>query len=401
MWWRALKEEEEISEEMFQCYHSSSRTKNMNSHKPTTPLSQLLPPLILGGAGFSHQCFRNPTSQQALEVIRRSFELGIRTIDTSAYYHPSEILLGEALSHPDITNRYSRDQYILMTKAGRISANEFDYSPASIQKSVLRSLRRLKTHYLDVVFCHDVEFVPEEEAIQAVGVLIDMVNKGYIRYIGVSGYRIDILKHLAQRVLAQYGRPLDIVQNWAQLTLQNDNLAHHLPDFKAAGVSCICSSSPLAIGLLRDNVVPVGDLGDFHPAPPGLRQAAQSASRYVNGQGVSLAPLALRYALRRAQRESSPDLRVTTIMGVSSVAELEENLDTAREVLHVSQPGDPRWYWANEKALAIKSDMNSLTGDDQLCSEVLKIIGPWHNYSFPSPGDGWDVANKRPIGTKL
>lgn len=373
----------------------------MSVSKSLTPLSRILPPLVLGGAGFSHQLFHNPNASQALEVLKRAFELGLRAIDTSAYYHPSEILLGEALSHPEITNCYSRDQYFLMTKAGRISANHFDYSPAWIRHSVLRSLERLQTSYLDVVFCHDVEFIPDKEVLRAVGILIDMVNEGHIRYIGISGYRIDILARLARRVQDQYGRPLDIIQNWAQLTLQNERLASEgLAAFRGAGVSCVCSSSPLAMGLLRENGVPVGDLGDFHPAPPGLRQVAQAASEYVNARGESLAALALRYAIRRAQMESSDDFRVTTIMGITSVAELEENLASAQKVLRKSEH-DPEWLWATQLTTSAISESGQMNEDDEMSAKVKEILGPWHNYSFPSPGDGWDVANKRPVEGKL
>jgi aryl-alcohol dehydrogenase-like predicted oxidoreductase len=357
---------------------------------------------VLGGAGFSHQLIHNPNSTQALDVLKRAFQLGLRAIDTSAYYHPSEILLGEALSHPEITNDYSRDQYFLMTKAGRISADKFDYSPAWIRQSVLRSLERLQTNYLDVVFCHDVEFVPEEEVIQAVGVLIDMVREGHIQYIGISGYRIDILARLARRVREEYGRALDIIQNWAQLTLQNDLLAREgLTAFREAGVSCVCSSSPLAIGLLRENGVPVGDLGDFHPAPPGLRQAAQAASEYVNARGESLAALALRYAIVRAQLESSNEFRVTTIMGIASVAELEENLASAQKVLRKSEKCPSEWLWAAQSTITRNIEPGKVSEDDEMFAQVKEILGPWRNYSFPSPGKGWDVANKRPVEGKL
>ncbi|KAJ5246857.1 hypothetical protein N7468_001840 [Penicillium chermesinum] len=350
----------------------------MGISQVTAPLSRLLPPLVLGGAGFSHQIIKNPNASQARKVLERAFQLGLRAIDTSAYYHPSEILLGEALSHPEISSHYSRDQYLLMTKAGRISVNHFDYSPAWIRKSVLRSLERLRTEYLDVVFCHDVEFVPESEVVEAVGVLIDLVHEGHVRYIGISGYRIDILSRLAHHVREKYDRPLDIIQNWAQLTLQNDVLARDgLAFFRSAGISCVCSSSPLAIGLLRDEGVPVGDLA----------------------RGESLAALALRYAIRRAQLESSDSFRVTTIMGITSVAELEENLAVARQVLPDSN--EPNLLWATGPAGREKLDSEQSKQDEKLAREIQDILGPWKNYSFPSPGDGWDVTRKQPAGTKL
>lgn len=48
-----------------------------------------------------------------------------------------------------------------MTKCGRYGATpaDFDYSPATVRKSVERSLARLNTPYLDTVYLHDIEFV--------------------------------------------------------------------------------------------------------------------------------------------------------------------------------------------------------------------------------------------------
>ncbi|KAJ5098899.1 hypothetical protein N7532_005900 [Penicillium argentinense] len=361
-------------------------------------LPLILPPIILGGAGFSHQVYRNPNAAQALQVLKRALELGLRAIDTSAYYHPSEILLGEALSHPDITNLYTRDQYVLMTKVGRIAADKFDYSPTWVRSSVFRSLQRLRTDYLDVVFCHDVEFVPEDEVIEAVGVLFQMAGEGHIRHVGISGYRTDILMRLAHRVREEFSRPLDIAQNWAQLTLQNDGLAEDLDEFKKAGVSCICSSSPLAIGLLRTNGVPVGDLGDFHPAPQGLRIASKLAADYVAAKGDDLAALALRYSIRRAQSLSSPDFRVTTIMGITTIAELEDNLATARQVLPVTES---QWRWVAEAGPSTDAVSSQVKKDEELSAGVKDILGPWYGYCFPSPGDGWDVATKMPVPSRI
>lgn len=372
----------------------------MSLSQASTPLSQLLPPLILGGAGFSHQVFRNPNSAQALQVLKCAFQLGLRAIDTSAYYHPSELLLGEALSHPDITKYYSREQYLLMTKVGRVTATHFDYSPTWVQQSVMRSLQRLRTTYLDVVFCHDVEFVPEEEVMEAIAVLLDMVRSGHIKYVGISGYRIDILARIAHRVQEQYSRPLDIVQNWAQMTLQNDRLAlEGLASFREAGVSCVCNASPLAIGLLRENGVPVGDLGDFHPAPQGLRRAAKRAADYVEARGESFAALALRHSLRRAQSLSTADFRVTTIMGITTTTEMEDNLAAAREVLRFSN--GTCWLWTADLDPSAHVDSCKVKEDDALCTAVQEILGPWHNYCFPSPGDGWDVALKKPVAAGL
>lgn len=109
------------------------------------------------------------------DVIRHALDLGIRTFDTSPYYDPSEIFLGEAFSHSDIANKYTREAYILMTKVGRIAASYFDYSLDWVRYSAQRSLERFKTSYLDVVFCRDIEYVTDEDAATAVGVLWEFV----------------------------------------------------------------------------------------------------------------------------------------------------------------------------------------------------------------------------------
>lgn len=108
-----------------------------------------------------------------------------------------------------------------MTKCGRISADRFDYSSSWIYKSVERFLRRFNTTYLDVVFCHDVDFVSTETAVNAVGTLFRLAETGIIRRVGISGYDLAVLIRVAEQVLATYRRPVDVVQNWAQLCLQN------------------------------------------------------------------------------------------------------------------------------------------------------------------------------------
>ncbi|KAL2866189.1 Aldo/keto reductase family-domain-containing protein [Aspergillus lucknowensis] len=358
----------------------------MAATQPSTPLSRVLPPLILGGAGFSYQLTSDPNPSRTRDVLKRAFELGLRAIDTSAYYEPSEELIGEALSHPEITTCYTRDDYFLMTKVGRVSATKSDYSPEWIRYSVSRSLQRLRTSHLDVVFCHDIEFVPEEDALQAIGVLLEMAAAGKIRYIGISGYPIGVLARVACRAREIYGRPLDVIQNWAQMTLQNDRLEQEgLQAFKDAGVSCVCSSSPLGTGLLRDQGVPVGRLGDWHPAPEGLRKAAQSAATYVASHGESLASLALRYALRRAQYSSTPDFRVGTIVGATTVTEVEQNVSAALRVLR--QEGR-KWEWNLNGDLETRAaGEKAMDSDTRLFAGVQQLLGEWRNYSFSEERD--------------
>jgi aryl-alcohol dehydrogenase-like predicted oxidoreductase len=99
-----------------------------------------------------------------------------------------------------------------MSKVGQIATAKFNYSPLWIRSSLNHSLERLKTSYLDVVFCHDVEYVLEEEVLEVVGVLFEFVEKKVIQYVGISGYPIEKLVRLAHTIRTKYNQPLDAVQ---------------------------------------------------------------------------------------------------------------------------------------------------------------------------------------------
>lgn len=337
-----------------------------------------LPPIVLGGAGFSYQIHPDPTSIPIPQIIRRAFDVGLKAVDTSPYYEPSERLLGEALASPEVTSKYSRSDYVLMTKAGRISADRFDYSAGWIKKSVQRSLDRLGTSYLDVVFCHDVEFVSMEEAIEAVGALFELSEKGQVKFVGISGYSIDRLVRIAHTVKEQYNRPLEVVQNWAQMTLQNTRLERYgIPALRDAGVTTICNSSPLASGLLRAGDVPSGKLGDWHPSPDGLRSAVKMSSDWVESQGSTLAGLALRFSLARANRASKDGVSVYTILGICSLSDIERNIHAAQTIFRAKHESDELNISALEE---IDEDVEQ--EDLALCHKVRDILGDWVEYDF-------------------
>ncbi|KXJ92998.1 NADP-dependent oxidoreductase domain-containing protein [Microdochium bolleyi] len=339
------------------------------------------PALVMGGAGFSYQLHPEPESLPVADTLLRAFELGVRTIDTSPYYEPSEQLMGAALADPKITSKYSRQDYQLMTKVGRIKENEFDYSPDWIRKSVPRSLERFQTDYLDVVFCHDVEYVSEEEAITAVGVLFEFQRAGTIHRVGISGYDMDVLAKVAGLARERYGKPVDVIQTWAQLTLQNTQAeSRGFKAFRAAGVNSVFCSSPLAVGLLRSGGIPVGLTGDWHPAPKPLRAAAAKAGEWVveHGDGEAYSSVALQYAVGKAKQNCSSAFAVSTITGISTISELEQNVNAARKILKpasgtVESPSLQDYTELNEEAWA---------KNERIFSKIRATLGDWVDYDF-------------------
>ncbi|KAL4951931.1 Aldo/keto reductase [Aspergillus filifer] len=343
-----------------------------------------LPPIVLGGSGFSYQVHPDPKSVPVSNILRRAFDSGIKAVDTSPYYEPSELLLGEALASSEVSSKYSRSDYILMTKVGRISVNKFDYSPAWVRQSIENSLERLGTTYIDAVFCHDIEFVTVPEAIEAVGALFELSEKGLVKFVGVSGYDLDRLVHVAHAVKEKYGRPLDVVQNWAQLTLQNTRLERYgVQALKEAGVPVICNSSPLASGLLRANGVPVGKLGDWHPSPDGLRAAVKKASDWVETQNSTLAALALRFSVARATRISHHGVSVHTLLGICSISDIEENVRAVQSILLREAEVGNALEDGKVNVSHLERVNEAVEQSDLLLSrKVRQMLGEWVEYDF-------------------
>ncbi|KAJ5247347.1 hypothetical protein N7468_002330 [Penicillium chermesinum] len=326
------------------------------------PLSATLPPLIMGTATFNSQYNADPYALPTTELVQRALTRGIRAFDTSPYYGPAETLLGHALATPFVQSSFPRSSYHLLTKVGRIASSTFDYSPAWVSHSVRRSLQRLRTDYLDVVYCHDVEFVTPAEVLGAVRELRRLRDEeGLLRYVGISGYPVDVLSELAELVLRETGEPLDIVMSYANFTLQNTRLrSRALSRLVKAGVDVVPNASPLGMGLLRREGVPVGAMGDFHPAPDALRRVIQRAADLATERGEKLEVVAIRFALEswlkagaKAGALGTPLARTAnadpgflsvanlgtgkrlgvSVMGVSNIEELDETLRVWHSIL--------------------------------------------------------------------
>ncbi|BCS29992.1 D-arabinose 1-dehydrogenase (NAD(P)(+)) ARA2 [Aspergillus puulaauensis] len=403
------------------------------------PLSAALPPLVMGTATFNSQYNEDPYALPTTELVHRAFASGVRAFDTSPYYGPAEELLGRALATDFVQSNFPRQSYHLLTKVGRIAGSSFDYSPAWVRKSIARSLRRLHTEYLDVVYCHDVEFVSPQEVLEAVRELRRIRDtQGTVRYVGISGYPVDVLCDLAELVLRETGEPLDVVMSYANFTLQNTRLlTQGLPRLVAAGVDVIPNASPLGMGLLRRKGVPIGSMGDFHPAPDGLRTAIHNASEFADSEGEKIEVIAIRFALESWLRDGakggalgpplarSPDADPgfisvasmgtgerlgVSVMGVSNIDELNETLRVWHSIVDGLENKDDNDEYFETQAAAVPSAPSApaiLTPSDgiitdrvwscerrsrilYLANQVQSILSPtWVDYTWPSPDPGF------------
>ncbi len=127
--------------------------------------------------------FELPSDAAIQALLSTAKELGINLLDTAPAYGTSEERLGKLLIG-------KRTDWILSTKVGEEFVNgdsHFDFSSDAIRKSVERSLRRLKTDYLDIVLVHsngdDIAIIEEFAMFETLSAL---KQAGLIRAFGMS-----------------------------------------------------------------------------------------------------------------------------------------------------------------------------------------------------------------------
>lgn len=306
-----------------------------------------LPPLVVGGAVFNTQYSEDPSQIPISDILREAFSCGYSAIDTSPYYGRSEELIGSALDA--IKDEWPREKYFICTKAGRIQMDEFDYSRSHVRKSVMRSLERLNTTYLDLVYMHDVEFVTEEETIDALRELVQLKKEGVVKYFGITGYPVEYLYDLAYKCNSTYKEeigPLDAILSYSHGCIQNTKLFDIYKDFfDKAGLKKLLNGSILSMSLLRS-----GKTHNFHPASKELKDAVQNAAdKLLKEKNVELAELATKFAIKKwlflkDEKEADGSLlinpKTSTVLGVSSVDELKSAIKGFRDVKQNADDGD-------------------------------------------------------------
>jgi aryl-alcohol dehydrogenase-like predicted oxidoreductase len=278
-------------------------------------------PLGLGCMNLSHAYGIPPSPAEATALLERAIELGVTHFDTAALYGfgANETLLGTALAP-------YRNRIYLASKCGITGVDGrrlIDGRPATLRRTCLESLSRLRTDVIDLYYLHRWDRrVPIEDS---VGALAELVAEGHIRAIGLSEVSAATLRraHAVHRIAA--------VQSEYSLWTRNPEVAV-LDECRRLGVALV-AFSPMARGFLAGSAT---DPAAFAPKDlrrdmprfsephfslnlkllAGFRQLAQEA-------GCPPAQLALAWLLHKAPH-------VVPIPGTTSIAHLEENLGGAQ-----------------------------------------------------------------------
>lgn len=276
-------------------------------------------------------------------IIRSAFDKGITHFDLANNYGPvpgsAEENFGRILKQ-DFTG-HLRDELIISTKAGYTMwpGPYGDWgSRKYLVSSLDQSLRRMQLDYVDIFYSHRPD--PATPIEETMGALHSIVQQGKALYVGLSNYTAEQTS-TAVAVLKSLGTPCLIHQpkysmfeRWVENGL--------LDVLEANGVGCI-PFSPLAQGLLTDrylNGIPAGSRaskpsgflqeGDVTPAKI---EQVKKLNQLAQQRGQSLAQMALAWILK--------DKRITTVLiGASSVAQLDNNLDSLKNTVFTKEELD-------------------------------------------------------------
>jgi len=269
-------------------------------------------PILAFGASSLGQEFRAVTLDEALGSVRAALDGGLNLIDTSPFYGRgmSEVLLGIALQG------VPRRDYLLCTKLGRYSLEHFDFSAKRVAESVDVSLHRLRTDHLDIILCHDIEFVPMQQIVDETLPALERIRQaGKARFIGFSGYPQKIFRFICDQA------KVDCVLNYNQYTLQNTRFADEtIPSLKAKGVG-VMNAGPFSARLLTDAPLPA-----WLKEPEAVKAAARKAADLCRARGSSIAKLALQFSI------ANPDI-ATTVAGSANPANVRAWAQWAAEPL--------------------------------------------------------------------
>ncbi len=287
---------------------------------------------VLGfGASSLGQEFRQVDIGEALRSVRVALDSGMNFIDTSPFYGRgmSEVLLGVALR--DVP----RDSYYLGTKLGRYDSAHFDFSAKRVVESVDVSLHRMGVEYLDIILCHDIEFVEMSQIVdETLPALRSLQESGKVRFVGVSGYPMKMFRYVLDRT------NLDVMLSYNHYTLQNTMLADLVPYLKEKQVG-IMNAAPFSARLLTNAPLP-----PWHKATEQVRTVCRQAASHCQSAGVDIAQLALQFSVQH------PDL-TTCVTGSANPDRIAQ------------------WSrWVEEPI------------DRQLLAEVQEIIKPIHNWFY-------------------
>ncbi|KAH9916507.1 aryl-alcohol dehydrogenase [Fomitopsis serialis] len=296
--------------------------------------------------------------EEVTKHIKYAYDHGIQTFDTANVYSNglSEVMLGKAIRELKLP----REELVILTKvyfplAPKYDMNIFgknteDYGVINqkglnrkhIFDSVRKSLERLQADYIDVLQCHRFDYdTPIEETMQA---LHDVVQAGYVRYIGMSSCHAYQFHAMQNYAIQNKLTPFVSMQNHHSLVYREEE-REMFPTLKMFDVGAI-PWSPLGRGILTrpfSAQTKRGETDTFTGAYKtwaGTSDIVTRVEELAGKKGVSMAQVAIAWSLAK-------DGVTAPIVGTTSLKNLEDIIGaisvelTPDEIKYLEEPYKP------------------------------------------------------------
>ncbi len=255
-------------------------------------------------------------------IMHRAFDAGVNFFDNAEGYAAgaAESLMGEVLRD------FRRSDVVVSTKIfhGGNGPNDLGLSWKHIIEGTNASLGRLRTDYVDLLYCHRPDAnTPIEETVRAMDVLL---RQGKIFYWGTSEWSAEQILE-AVRIARECNVAAPAMEQPQYNLLHRHRLEREYePVFERHGMGTT-TWSPLASGLLTgkyDNGIPKGSRLDLIEWLRASRTDAALAkvralSKVAKELNCTLSQLAIAWCLKNPRVSS-------VILGVSRQEQLDENL---------------------------------------------------------------------------
>ena len=151
-------------------------------------------PIALGCMGMSGM-YGPADEPESLATIHAAIDAGVTLIDTGDFYGMghNEMLLGQAL-------RFFREQVLISVKFGAQRGPDgswlgYDARPAAVKTALAYSLKRLRVDHIDIY--RPARLDPNVPIEDTVGAIADMIQAGYVRYLGLSEVGPETIRRAA------------------------------------------------------------------------------------------------------------------------------------------------------------------------------------------------------------